>query len=127
MASGRAELIAGREPPPACPFQAGARCVTVATGAFGETGWFGRSYAWWAIDGSGRFPESNASIVFNTSYNLTSQQKTTLVCHELGHGLGLGHGTSSTSCMDGPNDGDRSTSPNSSDCTFLSGLYSITR
>ena len=45
---------------------------------------------------------SNGTIVIaDDAHNLSELLKNNLVCHEIGHSIGFGHGTSGTSCMSG--------------------------
>ena len=81
----------------ACPFQAGARCVDVYSGNYGNTTTGGVPWVGLATrkyDGSatsGLFAEQGHYVQLNQAYAPTTFTRNNVVTHELGHILGLGH------------------------------------
>jgi hypothetical protein len=94
-----------------CPFKAGARCVDVYSGQYGSTGWDGFAYLNWPNGshttptgttppyGSGVFSEQGNYVELNDYYSNTSQGHQHVAVHELGHILGLGHGSGQNDVM----------------------------
>lgn len=81
------------------------------SGVFGETHW--AAYA----------PQGPANVFISSTIGGTSQARKT-VCHELGHALGLGHNTSTNSCMmQGQVSLGMSLYPSSQDFEVLNRLY----
>ena len=78
----------------ACP--KGVHCVPVRSGAYGKTGWTGKTTR--TLNAAGTYATS-ASVQLNSSYSGTEAQRWNTVCHETGHVLGLGHNTSTGSCL----------------------------
>lgn len=75
------------------------REVKIYDDYYGDTGWAGRWYC--ARYGSVHFEVCEVGIVqFNLSYSAdySTNSKRHLACHEVGHSLGLAHGSGS-SCM----------------------------
>ena len=75
--------------------------ITADSGNFGNTGWLGAASVFYT-PGSGHI--TDVEIQLNEFYSLNSDQKQSVYCQELGHGLGLGHLHSrkyspETSCM----------------------------
>ena len=71
-------------------------CVIVREGVFGATGWDGLTSA---IPGAMNTFTSPVIILLNDSYLLTGTIRRAVVCHELGHALGLDHNHRFTSCL----------------------------
>ncbi|RLK58885.1 matrixin family metalloprotease [Actinokineospora cianjurensis] len=79
-----------------CPNVAGSHCVHVYSANYGETGTVGVTHLQWTGD---YFSDGQVSIELNDFYNITAARHRKSTCHELGHALGLGHSSSSGSCM----------------------------
>lgn len=60
----------------------GTYCVTVEAGEYGDTGWYG------ATSATG---QASALIQLNLSYTSDPAQQSAVMCHELGHALGIAH------------------------------------
>lgn len=105
-----------------CPFQAGARCVDVQSANYGATGWTG--YTTYTYDSAYNFTDNNTLTRLNDYYphGSTGQTYRSVVQHELGHALGLGHNVSTTSCMYAPSQTDL---PNTDDFDMLASIYSV--
>lgn len=125
--SGRNRLLL---PVQLVPFQAGARCVDVWNGNYGNNGWNGITYFSYVAGTTYRFAENGVSITLNDYYvtNFPNDNKPrSVACHELGHALGLDHNTSQTSCL-GPGGANRSLTPNPNDYSQLTyNTYSVYR
>jgi hypothetical protein len=79
-----------------CPYMAGARCVHVRSGMYGNTGWIGLAH--YEIDfWTHHFTENASYIKLNDYY--TPPSRLNIALHEIGHILGLGHNLWSGDCM----------------------------
>lgn len=72
------------------------REVDIYDANYGATGWAGR----WYCQRSALQGECLVGVVqLNTHYGYDTAMRRQLVCHEIGHSLGLNHPTSGTSCV----------------------------
>jgi hypothetical protein len=99
-----------------CP-GGGIHCVHVYSGNYGD-GWVGLTTR--ALNASQTYFES-VYVQLNTYYRGTESENWMASCHELGHVLGLGHNTSTTSCMYATQTSQRY--PNSDDFNLLERYY----
>src|SRR5579859_7889009 len=79
-----------------CPGN-GTHCVNVYDRDYGATGWTGLTH--FSANSSHYFVDGSVYSQLNDHYSGTAAEHRNTACHELGHTLGLGHATSSTSCM----------------------------
>lgn len=87
--------IAPRWAPSGCPVLSGSHCVWVNSGGYGASGWLGITYLSW--DGNMNFLDNGSiGVRFNDSYSSSHQA---VACHEVGHALGMGHNSSTGSCL----------------------------
>ncbi|MDQ2882001.1 MAG: hypothetical protein M3Y48_12465 [Actinomycetota bacterium] len=108
-----------------CPFQAGARCVDVYSGNYGDNGWAGYTYLSFVPGTTYQIAEQGNWVGLNEYPGYTNPRRT-VVCQELGHALELGHNVSSSSCMWGDGRGTANL-PNNDDFQMLASVYSIYR
>ncbi|QES48748.1 hypothetical protein DEJ50_13895 [Streptomyces venezuelae] len=95
-----------------CPNYSGTHCVDVVDGSYGATGWLGvTSYSY---DSARYFIDGTVSIKYNNSY---ASNHRAVACHESGHAFGVGHNTSTNSCMYGV--GPNSNVPNADDYALI--------
>lgn len=73
-----------------------AHCVKVTSNNYGATGWVGETSR--TLNAAGTYYNS-ASVRLNDHYGGSEAERWNSACHELGHVLGLGHSTSTASCM----------------------------
>jgi Metallo-peptidase family M12 len=99
-----------------CP-GGGIHCVHVYSGNYGD-GWTGQTTR--TLNDAQTYYES-AVVQLNTYYSGTEAQRWNTSCHELGHVLGLGHNTSTTSCVYAYRTSQKY--PNSDDFTLLERYY----
>jgi hypothetical protein len=120
-----------------CPFMAGARCVDVINGNYGESGWIGVfSYYQNASDGR-KFYEPNATypqqVKLNDWYNPAGGptygafNRDQVVVHELGHVWGLGHNTHPNDVMYANAGVGVSANVGGENSVLVSNIYSIPR
>jgi hypothetical protein len=104
-----------------CPMQTGG--MRVCNYNYGYTGWAG--VAEYSYNSDGHIVASSAKLNDYYSYSATARRH--LMCHEIGHPLGLGHtstnGTSQGTCMDYANHDERSKSPSAHDYDVLEDKY----
>ncbi len=95
--------------------------VWVYEGNFG-TEWYGQtSYVWTS---STHVYRSSATISLNNQVTPnTYSARRKVACHELGHALGVGHNTSTSSCMVNGSNFATAQHPSSQDFTILTKLY----
>lgn len=63
-------------------------CVPIRTGNYGQTPWDGQtSFSY--NKSTNHIVHDSMTIRFNTYYTWTSAQREAVVCHEMGHGLGV--------------------------------------
>lgn len=102
-----------------CPSEVGVHCVYLESrnqGDNGTTGLFSYSY------NSATHVFVAGTITFNNFYNPNNATaRLNTVCHEMGHAVGLGHNTSSSSCMYSSNSS--KTRPINSDITLAQSVY----
>jgi hypothetical protein len=74
-----------------------AHCVQVTSGNYGNVGWVGQTSR---TTNAAQTYFTHANVKFNDYYASSAlSNQWNSACHELGHVLGLGHNTSSGSCM----------------------------
>jgi hypothetical protein len=99
-----------------CP-GSGKHCVNVYSANYGATGWKGSTS--YQYDSSRYFIDGTVKVQLNDYYSSTADNRGT-TCHELGHALGVGHNTSTSSCMYSTSiSGTDPMYPNSSDYNLL--------
>lgn len=106
-----------------CPFQAGARCVDVWSGNYGNNGWQGLTQLSYVPGTTYRIAEQGNAVYFNEYYTPANYRNT--ACHELGHALGLAHNISTSSCLYFQSN--NSPYPLGDDHNMLTSVYSIYR
>ena len=79
-----------------CP-GGGRHCVNVYNRNYGSTGWTGLTH--FRATSSQYFVDGSVYSELNDYYGGTAAEHRNTACHELGHTLGLGHATSTSSCM----------------------------
>lgn len=110
-----------------CPFQAGARCVDVKSGNFGNNGWHGSTDIFWYDGTTYRLKESGIVVNLNDYYGTGNNWGRKVACHEIGHALGAGHATGTGSCMWDPASGAAVLTPGQDYLNLLAQTYSIYR
>ncbi|GAA3760559.1 hypothetical protein GCM10022225_52610 [Plantactinospora mayteni] len=100
-----------------CP-GGGIHCVPVASANYGATGWVGLARRW--LNAAGTY-YTRAEIQLNDYYGGTEAQRWNTACHEIGHVLGLGHNTSTGSCIYYQQSSQRY--PNGDDHTLIERYY----
>lgn len=80
--------------PSGCPSISGSHCVNVVEGYLGATGYEAITYYSW--NSGSHFVDGSVSIHFNDSYSSNHQA---VACHESGHSFGMGHNSSTASCL----------------------------
>jgi hypothetical protein len=102
-----------------CPTTAGAHCVHVNSANYGNTAWLGETTI--RYDAARNMIDGSVEVRFNNFHVTTAARKRKTVCHELGHVLGLGHNTSTTSCLvSGAHD---TAQPNADDYALVADIY----
>ncbi|MBV7700149.1 matrixin family metalloprotease [Streptomyces sp. TRM70350] len=101
-----------------CP-GGGRHCVHAYSSNYGNTGWTGVTY--YRYNASRYFIDGSVSMQLNDYYGGTAAQRRNTACHEAGHVLGLGHGTSTSSCMYSSRTS--TTVPNADDFALLPRIY----
>ncbi len=101
-----------------CPGN-GTHCPHAYSGNYGGTGWAGLTE--YSYDGNGYFVDGAVTMKLNDYYAGSASLRRDTACHEAGHVLGLGHNTSTGSCLyfqqgSGQN-------PNSDDLNLLPRIY----
>jgi hypothetical protein len=77
-----------------CPSLAGARCIDVYSGNYGDVGWVGLFSTFFPPGASsGPLRENGQFIQLNDFYPPNGFTGNNVVTHVLGHALGLGHNT----------------------------------
>lgn len=71
-------------------------CVIIYNASYGDTGWVGQTTR--TLNAAQTY-YTGAYIALNESYGGTEAQRWNTACHEIGHVLGLGHNTSTSSCL----------------------------
>lgn len=98
--------------------------IRMCNDAYGITGWLGQTVL--GFDSSGHADKARVRINESYSQYFTFEKKNYLLCHELGHTLGLWHtsedGSSQMTCMDLSNDPITQT-PNNHDFEELEIIY----
>jgi predicted Zn-dependent protease len=94
-----------------CPPADGA--VRICNFGYGNTGWVGLTVA---VVRNGHFKK--VAVKLNSTY--LGQKNRKVMCHEMGHGLGLGHRAETTSCM---KQGTASATPDGHDYRMLKRIY----
>ena len=109
-----------------CPFQAGARCVDIFEINNSGVSWVGFTFYNYNTS-SHAYIDNSMHIEVNDFYPFSANPPRKTIEHEMGHALGLGHESNTSSVMYFiPAQGGLSTGgPN--DFTFLANLYSIGR
>jgi hypothetical protein len=100
-----------------CPGN-GTHCVNVYDRDYGSTGWYGRAVITY---NSSTDTIDSAYVQLNDHYSGTAAEHRDTACQELGHTLGLGHNTSTSSCMYEFRTSQQV--PNSDDFDMLHGIY----
>lgn len=95
-------------------------CVNVYSKNYGGTGWVGRTSRTF---NSAETYYASAKVELNDYYGGTETEKWSTSCHELGHVLGLGHNTSTSSCLYYARVAGRSKSPLANDIALLERYY----
>jgi len=119
-----------------CPNYSGQHCIDITNANYGCTGWEGltsvsyNTTTYNIVSASTKFNDYQGLCTVNGvtyDYFKDSNGYRKATCHELGHALGMGHNSSSTtSCLYEPNVNDsRLLQPNNDDFTLLSQLYSV--
>lgn len=98
-----------------CPGN-GVHCVHVHNANYGDTGWMG--LAEYSTDGGDLLLD--VTLKLNDYYATNSTLRRTTACHEAGHALGLGHGTSLAGCMSAEGTALR---PHADDLNLLPRIY----
>lgn len=101
-----------------CPGN-GTHCVNVYDANYGNTGWTGLTH--FNANSSQYFIDGSVYSQLNDYYGGTAAQHRNTACHETGHTLGLGHNTSTTSCMYYARTSEQY--PNSNDFSMLHSIY----
>jgi hypothetical protein len=103
-----------------CPSTSGILCVHVYNDSFGANGWVGETdYSY--NTSSRNFVDGSVWVWFNDSYSTSAARKRKTACHELGHALGMGHNSSTGSCLVS---GDYTPSrPNANDFSLIRDIY----
>lgn len=78
----------------ACPAISGTHCVGVYEAAYGDLGWLGIFH--FATDSGNHFIDGDESISLNDSYSSNHQA---VACNLVGQSIGMGHNTSTGSCL----------------------------
>lgn len=104
-------------------------CVRVYEGAYGATGWLGKT--WFPglvkLNGAWRL-RGVATVKLNDSYRRSVHDYAQAACHELGHALGImGHDTSLSTCLHFQIDARASVHPANGDRARLNTAYRGTR
>jgi hypothetical protein len=104
-----------------CPGIWGTHCVDVSSANQGNNNTVGTTTV--AVDADHNFIDGGVNVVMNDYYtDLTAARHRKSVCHELGHVIGVGHNTSTASCMkSGDFDGQQ---PNNDDFAMAANVYS---
>ncbi|OKI41690.1 matrixin family metalloprotease [Micromonospora sp. CB01531] len=105
-----------RTPSSGCP-GGGIHCVHVYSGNYGS-GWTGQTSR--TLNAAGTY-YAGATVQLNTYYSGTEYERWNTACHELGHVLGLGHNTSTGSCVYAYRSSQRY--PNTDDFNLLERYY----
>ncbi|MGP3979687.1 matrixin family metalloprotease [Streptomyces sp. KR80] len=101
-----------------CP-GGGRHCVHAYSGNYGATGWTGLTN--YSYNSSRYLVDGSVSMKLNDHYGGSAAEHRNTACHEAGHVLGLGHSTSTTSCMYGSRTSQQY--PNSHDFALLPRIY----
>lgn len=78
--------------------RSGAGCIRVYEGYYGGTGWWGNTALVW-YPSTGVITRATVRLNDSYLYAMSAHQRRTVVCHEEGHGLGLPHQNSTSSCL----------------------------
>jgi hypothetical protein len=103
-----------------CPYIAGTHCVGVYNNDYGATGWVG--WTNYAFDANRNLVDSRVTVYLNDHYPITAARHRKSACHELGHVLGLGHNSSSGSCM--ISGAYETPTPSAQDFSLVANIYS---
>jgi len=88
----------GRSDPERCRAVAGR--VEVCSGSYGQTEWLGIATIWTEGKHIVQATVKMNDDLFDQVLNSSAAAKRRVLCQEVGHALGLGHGYTSPSCMD---------------------------
>ncbi|GGJ83915.1 hypothetical protein GCM10010123_12000 [Pilimelia anulata] len=99
----------------ACP-RARKHCVEVRSGDFGK-GWAGNTT--FKMTMGRNFIDGTVLVRLNDRYANGAADRRSTACHELGHALGVGHNTSTASCMYAVDTASDPTQPHASDIDLL--------
>jgi len=101
-----------------CP-GGGRHCAHVYNSNYGATGWTGQTS--YSYNSDLYFVDGSVSMQLNDYYGGSPAEPRNTACHEAGHVLGLGHNTSTSSCLYGSRTS--TTVPNSDDFALLPRIY----
>jgi hypothetical protein len=83
--------------PGTCPGIPGTHCVDVRSANEGDNGFVGTTNV--SFDAGRNFIDGGVNVVMNDFYTISAARHRKSICHELGHVIGLGHNSSTASCM----------------------------
>jgi hypothetical protein len=105
---------------PAAGCLSSAHCVDMVSANYGNTGWAGETHV--HLNDAQTYA-TNAAVYLNDYYANNETERWTVACHEMGHVLGLGHNTSTGSCLYYKLTAGMSKYPNANDKALIERYY----
>lgn len=108
-----------------CPGYGGTHCVNVNDANYGATGWVGLTT--YQLGSNNNFVDGKVFVRLNDyPYGVNAAGHRQAACHEQGHALGMGHNTSTSSCLYFQiTNATGSQRPNNDDFSLIAGVYSV--